>query len=38
MIGTVQTSGLLAKIADSKIESAVTGFLDEYFASVERGG
>lgn len=37
MVGTVQTSGLLAKVADSKIESAVTGFLDSYFESVARG-
>ena len=37
MAGTVQTSGLLAKVADSKIESAVSGFLDGYFESVEQG-
>ena len=34
--GSVSTSGLLKKVSDSKIEAAVTGFLDEYFASVER--
>ena len=36
MTGTVHTSGLLKKVSDSKIQAAVTGFLDEYFASVER--
>ena len=34
--GRVSTSGLLNKVSDSKIEAAVTGFLDEYFAGVER--
>ena len=34
--GTVETSGLLKKIADSKIENAATGFLEGYFQSVER--
>ena len=37
MSGSVHTSGLLRKVCDSRIEAAVTGFLDEYFASVERG-
>ena len=36
MIGTVETSGLLKKIPDSKIEAAASGFLDSYFASVEK--
>ncbi len=36
MAGSLLTSGLLKKVSDSKIEAAVTGFLDEYFASVER--
>ena len=34
--GLVKTSGLLTKISDSKVESAVTGFLDDYFDRVER--
>jgi carbon monoxide dehydrogenase subunit G len=38
MTGTIQTSGLLKKIADSKIEDAATGFLEAYFQSVERSG
>ncbi len=37
MTGIVETSGLLKKIADSKIEAAAVGFLDSYFASVEKG-
>jgi len=36
LTGTVQTSGPLKKISDSKIEVASAGFLDNYFASVER--
>ena len=36
MNGSVQTSGLLKKVSDSKIEAASAGFLDDYFASVER--
>ncbi len=36
MNGSVQASGLLKKVSDSKIEAASTGFLDDYFASVER--
>ena len=36
MIGSVQTSGLLKKVSDSKIEAAVAGFLDDYFARIER--
>ena len=36
LTGTVQISGLLKKISDSKIEAASAGFLDNYFASVER--
>ena len=36
--GSVHTSGLLKKVSDSKVEAAVTGFLDEYFTSVEREG
>ena len=36
MTGSVHTSGLLKKVSDSKIQAAVTGFLNEYFASVER--
>ena len=38
MTGTIQTSGLLNKIADSKIENAATGFLEAYFQSIERSG
>ena len=34
--GSVRTSGLLRNVSDSKIDAAVTGFLGEYFASVER--
>jgi carbon monoxide dehydrogenase subunit G len=34
--GLVKTSGLLTKISDSKVESAVTSFLDDYFDRVER--
>ena len=34
--GAVETSGLLSKVSDSKIENAVEGFLDEYFGSIER--
>lgn len=37
MVGTVQTSGLLTKVSDSKVDAAVTGFLDDYFGRVERG-
>lgn len=36
MTGAVQTSGLLRTVADSKLEAAAAGFLDEYFGSVER--
>jgi hypothetical protein len=36
MAGTVETSGLLKKISDSKVEAAVSSFLDSYFASVEK--
>jgi hypothetical protein len=36
MIGVVTTSGLLAKVPDSKIEAAAAGFLESYFSSVER--
>ena len=36
MAGTVETSGLLKKIPDSKVEAAVSSFLDSYFASVEK--
>ena len=35
MEGTVETTGLLKKVSDSKTEAAVSGFLDDYFASVE---
>jgi len=38
MTGTIQTSGLLKKIADSKIENAATGFLEAYFHSIEQSG
>lgn len=38
MSGSVHPSGLLQKVSDSKIEAAVAGFLDGYFASVERAG
>ncbi len=36
MTGTVETSGLLKKVSDSKIETAATGFIESYFSSVER--
>jgi len=36
MTGSIQTSGLLNKIADSKIEGAATGFLEAFFQSIER--
>ncbi|MDP6667050.1 MAG: SRPBCC domain-containing protein [Dehalococcoidia bacterium] len=36
MAGAVQTSGLLTRVADSKLQAAAAGFLDEYFDSVER--
>jgi uncharacterized protein len=36
MTGTVETSGLLKKVSDSKVEAAATGFLESYFSSVER--
>jgi uncharacterized protein len=36
MTGTIQTSGLLKKVADSKIEGAATGFLEAFFQSIER--
>jgi carbon monoxide dehydrogenase subunit G len=36
MIGVVETSGLLSKISDAKVESAAVGFLESYFSSVER--
>ena len=35
MTGSVETSGMLKKVADSKIEAAAIGFLESYFASVE---
>ncbi|MBT3995775.1 MAG: hypothetical protein HOF01_08255 [Chloroflexi bacterium] len=38
MAGSVETSGLLKKVADSKMEAAAIGFLESYFASVERVG
>lgn len=36
MTGTVETSGLLKKVPESKIEAAAIGFLESYFASVEK--
>jgi carbon monoxide dehydrogenase subunit G len=36
MTGSIQTSGLLNKIADSKIEGAATGFLEAFIQSIER--
>jgi carbon monoxide dehydrogenase subunit G len=36
MIGAVETSGLLTKVPDAKIETAAKGFLESYFTSVER--
>jgi carbon monoxide dehydrogenase subunit G len=36
MVGVVETSGLLKKVGDSKIEAAAVGFLESYFESVER--
>ena len=36
LIGSVETSGMLKKVADSKIKAAAIGFLESYFASVER--
>jgi carbon monoxide dehydrogenase subunit G len=36
MTGVVETSGLLKKVSDSKIEAAAVGFLESYFESVER--
>ncbi len=36
MTGAVETSGLLKKISDLKIEAAATEFLESYFFSVER--
>ena len=38
MIGLVETSGMLKKVADSKIETAAVGFLESYFASIESDG
>jgi len=38
LAGSIETSGMLKKIADSKIEAAAIGFLESYFASVERAG
>ena len=38
MMGTVETSGMLKKVADSKIETAAVGFLESYFASIESDG
>ena len=38
MIGLVETSGMLEKVADSKIETAAVGFLESYFASIESDG
>jgi len=37
MSGGVESSGLLKKVNDSKIENAATGFLESYFSSVEQG-
>ena len=36
VVGSVETSGMLKKVADSKIEVVAIGFLESYFASVER--
>ncbi len=36
MTGVVETSGLLKKVGDSKVEAAAVGFLESYFDSVER--
>jgi len=36
MSGVLHTFGLLKKVSDSKIDAAVSGFLNDYFASVER--
>ena len=36
MTGTFETSGLLKKVPESKIEAAAIGFLESYFASVEK--
>ena len=36
LIGSVETSGMIKKVADSKIKAAAIGFLESYFASVER--
>ena len=36
MTGTVETSGLLKKVPESKLEAAAIGFLESYFASVEK--
>jgi len=38
MMGTVETTGMLKKVADSKIETAAVGFLESYFASIESDG
>ena len=38
MMGSVETSGMLKKVADSKIETAAVGFLESYFASIESDG
>jgi hypothetical protein len=35
MAGSVETSGMLKKVADSKIKAAAIGFLESYFTSVE---
>lgn len=35
--GAVETSGLLTSVSNEKIEKAVSGFLDDFFSSVEGG-
>ena len=37
MTGEVETTGLLKKVSDTKIENAATGFLESYLPSVEQG-
>ncbi len=34
--GSIETSGLLSKVPDSKIEAAAIGFLESYFSRVEQ--
>jgi carbon monoxide dehydrogenase subunit G len=36
IVGSVESSGLLNKVGDSKIEQAAVGFLESYFSSVEQ--